>query len=1067
MRRRHRVDDADQLDVGHAKVRHGHRGPDQHELLARHLGQDILEAGGGHVGVERQIGEVGLEDGEKGDDGLARSRGQHPDEGAGGEPTLAQPGRKLIRPFVEFSVGQPRRCILDGNGVGVGRGLLDEEIHDTGVPGVFGRGGLQQAEIAQGRQSIGQRQARQRDLRLFETPTQDLLEHINHGPHRLLLEEVRRVEDVAPEPALLLEEVELEIEPRRRGEGQRRPREALELDFPDILLRVDGEDDLYQRVARGIPGPGQQGGHNALKGNVLVLERGRDCRANLADQPVERLGIIHGNPHTLRVHEETDEVFQLRPASVGNRGADSRIIVTSQPVMRSAERGEQDGKGRGLVGAAEPLEVFIHGALDGQLDEAAVARDGGRPRLVAQQRRGLAAGQLALPVVQLPLVLGDLGVLLLPGGEVAVLDRQRGDGGLLAAQGGGVEEGQLALEDVKGPPVGDDVVHDDGEDVIFGPEAQQDDAPARFRREVEGLGLLVLEDVFVPAVGHLDDTEVTVRVARRLHDLHADAVVLLERRPQRLVASDECGQGGPERVRVKRAGHSDGDRHVVAGGVAEAELVEEPETPLAEGLLDRAGVRVRGDLVVLLGALLDGGGEVREDRPVEDILDRNPRLEPPGQTGRQLRCHERVAAQVEEVVRHADLHAEDVGEFLAEDAFHLGTRGDVGRGFAGPRHHRLGPQREPDSVNLSVGVDRELIEHRDLARDHVRRQQRLEVLADLGLDPAALLAVQRPAGHETEGPGLRQLVRRELHQHAAVVVTRLEAVEHGVDGAVLRALPRAAELDAEPGLPGQLDEVEGREARRLGGGLAHARDPGRAVQGSGHVGLVQGLDEQPFDDGAAVGDVAHGDGLRIGGPLQQAEQAAAVELGHLEVEPGIRVDDVYGLLRFTARWPSSHVDDGLVAVRAELVGGPHALREDLDVPDSIGELARQPGEEGRVHEKLLLAVLELGDLAPDLGSGGRRPEGPERPGGQEVAVDGPGPHVAEHKTLHTRDPSKTVDDLQEVLDGREVLSHGVGHHEIGPEPVEAGHVRCGADVDLGFSGHRGDGLDLALDERNG
>ena len=81
--------------------------------------------------------------------------------------------------------------------------------------------------------------------------------------------------------------------------------------------------------------------------------------------------------------------------------------------------------------------------------------------------------QLALPVSKL---LGE-GVdgepLALPGGEVAVLNRQGGQGRSLAIESGGVESRQLGDENLQGPAIDDDVVQSQHQSVVLLSEGEQ------------------------------------------------------------------------------------------------------------------------------------------------------------------------------------------------------------------------------------------------------------------------------------------------------------------------------------------------------------------------------------------------------------------------------------------------------------------------------------------------------------------------------------------------------------------------------------------------------------------
>ena len=78
----------------------------------------------------------------------------------------------------------------------------------------------------------------------------------------------------------------------------------------------------------------------------------------------------------------------------------------------------------------------------------------------------------------------------LPGGEVGVLQRQRGQVGAAVVQGGRVQLAQVPAEHAGGPAVGDDVVHGQDQDVLVGGEVDQPGPQQRPVAQVERGGTL-------------------------------------------------------------------------------------------------------------------------------------------------------------------------------------------------------------------------------------------------------------------------------------------------------------------------------------------------------------------------------------------------------------------------------------------------------------------------------------------------------------------------------------------------------------------------------------------------
>ena len=70
------------------------------------------------VGIERNVGAAGLEDGEYGDDEVERARQAERDERLASNAELAQAVREAVRPFVELPIRQ--RASLEGHRRGVG-----------------------------------------------------------------------------------------------------------------------------------------------------------------------------------------------------------------------------------------------------------------------------------------------------------------------------------------------------------------------------------------------------------------------------------------------------------------------------------------------------------------------------------------------------------------------------------------------------------------------------------------------------------------------------------------------------------------------------------------------------------------------------------------------------------------------------------------------------------------------------------------------------------------------------------------------------------------------------------
>ena len=113
-------------------------------------------------------------------------------------------------------------------------------------------------------------------------------------------------------------------------------------------------------------------------------------------------------------------------------------------------------------------------SLSSRGDQLAARREDGRAREVGGQLqvRGR-AGELLLPVVNLPLERVAMQPGALPHREVGVLHGQLAQGRGLAGREGLIEGANLTDEHAHGPAVGDDVVHVEQQHVLLLGQAQE------------------------------------------------------------------------------------------------------------------------------------------------------------------------------------------------------------------------------------------------------------------------------------------------------------------------------------------------------------------------------------------------------------------------------------------------------------------------------------------------------------------------------------------------------------------------------------------------------------------
>ncbi len=249
------------------------------------------------------------------------------------------------------------------------------------------------------------------------------------------------------------------------------------------LLREVHEHPLEQR---GVPGAavGRDRRHDPAHGHVGVGHQLGEVRGEPGEYVGE--GVTGADPPARRdgVHDVPDDPLQALGGPVGGRSAEHQVIGAGETVREDREGRHQDDVDRGAAlpgqrpyrpgGRGVDLERDLCDALP---EPVPAARHGERPRRL---------GEIAAPEVQPCLEDPRLRQLALPGGEVGVLDTRAGRGrGRTGAQRS-VDVGELCLEHVEGPPVGDDVVQAQHQ---RGPPLVDRDEPGPhqgFSGEVEG-----------------------------------------------------------------------------------------------------------------------------------------------------------------------------------------------------------------------------------------------------------------------------------------------------------------------------------------------------------------------------------------------------------------------------------------------------------------------------------------------------------------------------------------------------------------------------------------------------
>jgi hypothetical protein len=323
-------------------------------------------------------------------------------------------------------------------------------------------------------------------------------------------------------------------------------------------------------------------------------------------------------------------------------------------------------------------------------------------------------------------------------------------------------------------------------------QAQQPPADQRRPGEVErDLGRLGEDPLGeVPPLGlrHVPEVEHRqVNRSGRMNDLGRLSVHHREAGAQHFVPADDLVERPMEDREVERPADPDRDLEVVGDVAASGELVEKPDPLLREGERDRAvarGAPDRGELgqpgaggALPLG-LLDGLGERGHRRLLEHLHQRQLDREDLAHPGGQLGHHQRVAAELEEIVVDADpLDPQQLAPDSRQDLLDRIAR----RGVARVELRTGGVRgRQRPAVHLAAGGERQRLEEHERRRQHVLGQGLLERRSQ----PAGLDRAGRGRHH----PGGQPLL-------AGGAMHRDHRVAHAVDAAQGRL--DLAELDAE------------------------------------------------------------------------------------------------------------------------------------------------------------------------------------------------------------------------------------------------------------------------------
>ena len=492
---------------------------------------------------------------------------------------------------------------------------------------------------------------------------------------------------------------------------------------------------------------------------------------------------------------------------------------------------------------------------------------------VERQPGRLQALQLLAPVRQRCLERARGAARLLPKRQVAPGQRQRRQRGHRAIAGGVIQGRKFPQQQIERPAVADDVVQRQRQHLLGVPKLEQRGASERRGREVERrlceLGQVTLQRRFALRARHWTEVDLGEWPDGTFNEhLGRYAAGVLERAAQAIVAHDQGIERALQRRHIEPAVPPQRMRNGVRGSAFEP--VDEPHALLHRGQR-RAGRRTPGARGAGDGRrrrahalTLDPQGEPGDGGCIEQGAQRQLDVQPFAQAPDQPHREQRVAAEFEEVVGHAELvelkHvAPDLPGLLLDGI----ARRDAGRMGGGGARSRQRPV-----VDLAVGQQGDGVEGDDVLRQHVGRQACAQVRAQLGHRRRCI--AHHHVGHQAHVAGLVLAQRDDGARHAGV------AAQHGFDLAQLDAVAaqfhllvqpsqvlELAVMAPAPAVAGAVQACIGRAVERVGqealrrqiGALVIAeRDPAAA-----DVDLAGGADRADATPGVEDVDLGVGD----------------------------------------------------------------------------------------------------------------------------------------------------------------------------------------------------------------
>ena len=728
------------------------------------------------LGIQRQVCGAGFEHGEQRHDHLGVARQGDPHHLLGTDSELAQMAGQPVATPVELTVGQNLGFTLESHRRRRAPRLQLEKLVDR--PGRPDRHRLASAAPFEQELLLGPR-GQQTELGYSRPRTcgqadQEPLPLADQPGDGRAIEDIEAVLHMAEEPAARLAELELQVElgprPGHRQVAdlevrQPRPGGRRILEHQHHL-----EERCVARIALELDGVEQ-----FLEGHVLVgIGLEGDAARLVQDRPKTPVALQSVAQHQ-GVDEKADQAGGVDAVTIGDEGAHRQVALPGDPVEQYIQGRQEHHEQAGVGVAAGAVQRRRARRIEPHREHAPRQVPLGRTRSIRRQgQHGRGALELAAPVVEHGGQRLALEPPPLPRGKIGVLHHQLRQGDLATSCKRRVAGVELLEEDPHGPTVRGDVVEGHEKSVLGRGKLHQGHARQGAPTQVKGpaaldsgqpLGLAPPTPGRQGSQVHPGQGETGGRRGDHLHGL---AAPFLEGGAQGLVTPGQRGEGAGQGQGVEGAAQQERGRHIVGRGVG-LKVLQHPLAQLREGNRQGTSVPRRGDQGrcgrrgrqggVGIGGV-DPARQIGQVGGLEKLLQGHVDRELPGQAGLHLGGEQRVAAELEEIVVHADLGesqqlAPDVGDGLLDwvAGSHEAPLAFRSQGL----RRRQGPP-----VHLAVGRQRQALHQHEGRRHHGVGESLAEEGAQLGHQAGGQLAPQGVVGVilPTEGPARRPILRR-------------------------------------------------------------------------------------------------------------------------------------------------------------------------------------------------------------------------------------------------------------------------------------------------------------------